>query len=37
MTHGQGYELEDSTHPLVDVAGPGVTILEEIRCLVDAG
>ena len=35
MTDGRGYELADATYPLpVDA---GVTIPEEIRCLVDAG
>src|SRR4051812_44598931 len=35
MTDGRGYELADATYPLrVDA---GVTIPEEIRCLVDTG
>lgn len=35
MTRESAYELADATYPLVVDAG--VTILEEIRCLVDAG
>ncbi len=37
MTDGQTYELEMATYPLVVDAGAGVTIPEEIRCLLDAG
>ena len=39
MADGQEYELEDATYPLIADAGgkTGVTIGEEIQCLLDAG
>ena len=38
MTDGRGYEIEETTYPLItEVTDAGVTILEEIRCLLDAG
>src|SRR4051794_40195511 len=35
MTDRRGYELADATYPLA--VNAGVTISEEIRCLLDAG
>jgi hypothetical protein len=38
MTDGRGYEIVEATYPLIpEVTDAGVTIPEEIRCLLDAG
>ncbi len=38
MTDGQAYELEIATYPLTsEVVDAGVTIPEEIQCLLNAG
>ena len=37
MTDGKSYELAEATYPLAVAGGTEVTILEEIRCLLDAG
>jgi hypothetical protein len=37
MTDGKSYELAEATYPLAVSGGTEVTILEEIRCLLDAG
>ena len=38
MAAGCGYELEEATYPLApEVVDAGVTIPEEIQCLLDAG
>jgi hypothetical protein len=37
MTAGQGYELAETTYPLRVDEEAGVTLLEEIRRLLDAG
>jgi hypothetical protein len=38
MTDGRGYEIVGATYPLIpEVTDAGVTIPEEIRCLLDAG
>jgi hypothetical protein len=37
MTARQGYDLAETTYPLRIDAREGVTIPEEIRCLLDAG
>jgi hypothetical protein len=38
MTDGQVYELEITTYPLIpEVVDAGVSILEEIQCLLNAG
>jgi hypothetical protein len=37
MIAGQGYELEEGTYPLHVEMGAGVSILEEIQILLDAG
>jgi hypothetical protein len=37
MTAGDTYELAEATYPLRVDAGAGVTIPEEICCLLDAG
>jgi hypothetical protein len=38
MTAGREYELEEATYPLIpEAVDAGVTIPEEIQCLLDAG
>jgi hypothetical protein len=37
MTYEKTYELAEATYPLTVAGGAGVTIAEEIRCLLDAG
>ena len=37
MTDGKSYELAEATYPLAVAGGTEGTILEEIRCLLDAG
>ena len=38
MTDGRGYEIVESTYPLIpEVTDAAVTIPEEIRCLLNAG
>jgi hypothetical protein len=38
MADGRGYEIVEATYPLIpEVTEAGVTIPEEIRCLLDAG
>jgi hypothetical protein len=37
MTDRNTYELAEAAYPLAVASSAGVTILEEIRCLLDAG
>jgi hypothetical protein len=38
MSDGRGYEIVEATYPLIpEVTDVGVTIPEEIQCLLDAG